>query len=160
MASFSRDSYFPSVVSLFMSLGIIRSCLIKRTDRVVSEDSVLGYESGAQSVRVFVKQAVVADAETDYYVEVGLFSIEEFSLHYGVAHVFSHGFTLRTYADARLGLSAYLTCSADDFEAVASEYLCRRAGLCQQTNTCGDPQLSGADFFANSMISSIRVILQ
>lgn len=77
----SQNLLFPSK----KLLPVIRICRIQRCRRVIACHTVLGYEGSDVSIRVFVEQAVVSHAETDYHVQVGMCFVQQTGLQNRVA---------------------------------------------------------------------------
>ena len=72
---------------LLQKFCIIGFDLIKCGDRVVSQHAIFRHQSGAQSIRILVKQAVVTYAKADNYVELGFFGVQKFCLKDRIAHI-------------------------------------------------------------------------
>lgn len=77
----SQSLLFPSK----KLLPVIRICRIQCCRRVIACHTVLGHEGGDVGIRVFVEQAVVSHAETDYHVQVGMCFVQQTGLQNRVA---------------------------------------------------------------------------
>ena len=111
----------------------------------MAQYAVLGDQRRAQGVRIFIEEAVMAYAQTDHDVEIGLFFIQELRLQDRIADVRAEAFLLRVEAYIGLPDCACLAGSAVDFETVVPEDCSGGAGFLQKPNACGDAQLLRAD---------------
>ena len=81
----------------------------------MAQHPVLGDGCGHQRIRIFIKKAVVAYAQSNHYVQVGLFFVQQLGLQDGIAHIFADLAALLRYADRCLFLCSCLTCYPIDF---------------------------------------------
>ena len=92
-------------------LLIVRAGGVEGSCRIVACDAILGDKGGDVGIGVAVEEAVVAYAETDDYIEVGLYLVQKARLKDGVAHCRADLFTFGRNAHRGLGTSFDL---ADD----------------------------------------------
>lgn len=147
-------------------LFIISSCLIKCADGVVGKNAVFRNEGGRDAVCVFVKKAVVANAKSDYNIEVSLLLVEELCLHDRVAHYLAR-YTGVFLGNSDVGLvhRADFTSDAVNFKAVELQDPCKDAAFFDKTNAGRNADLLCAylvgklDYLFNSGIFSVEAAL-
>ena len=130
----SQSLLFPSK----KLLPVIRICRIQRCRRVIACHTVLGYEGSDVSIRVFVEQAVVSHAETDYHVQVGMCFVQQTGLQNRVAHGGADTFTLCGDAHRCFGLTGYLADDRVSFEAVGTEDAGKDTGFADEADAVGN----------------------
>ena len=111
----------------------------------MTENAVFYHEGRAESVRIFVEQAVMADTQTDHDVQIGFFFIQIFCLQDRIADVRTEFFLLRVEADYRLSDRADFAGHADDVVAFVAEDRSGSAGLFQKPHAGGDAEFFRAD---------------
>ena len=77
---------------------------VKRGDRIMPKYTIFGDQRGCRSLRVFVEQAVVTDAQSDNDIELCTGLIEFSRLQNRIAHRHADGFTFCGNADLGLGI--------------------------------------------------------
>jgi len=128
----------------FLIVGMHR---VHRRQGVVARDPVLGGQHGAVSLRVLEKQGIVAHAETEDDVEVGLLAVENLGLQQGVAHRLEAAGTdlLRIPdADALLGYGSAVARHRGQGEPVGLDDVGHHAGFFLQAAAEGQSQFLAA----------------
>lgn len=138
----SQSLLFPSK----KLLPVIRICRIQCCRRVIACHTVLGHEGGDVGIRVFVEQAVVSHAETDYHVQVGMCFVQQTGLQNRVAHGGTDAFTLCGDTHRRFGLTGYLADDRVSLEAVGTEDTGKDTGFTDEADAVGNADAVRTDF--------------
>ena len=132
----------------------------------MGKNAVFRNEGGRDAVCVFVKKAVVANAKSDYNIEVSLLLVEELCLHDRVAHYLAR-YTGVFLGNSDVGLvhRADFTSDAVNFKAVELQDPCKDAAFFDKTNAGRNADLLCAylvgklDYLFNSGIFSVEAAL-
>lgn len=117
--------------------------------------AVLCEKCGYERIRIFIEQAVVSDAKTDYYIQIRFFCVQLLCLQNRIAHILSDLLTAFGNADGFFSTVPALQ------QIPNTSNPCFRRISAKIPASCSNPtQVAMPIFLANSVISSTRVILQ
>ena len=118
---------FERVNSWSQQASVVGSAGVKGAGRVVSEDSVLGYQYSGKSLAVLEKKRIVAHAKPYENIEIGLLLVQNDCLDNGAAHglkLTGPHLLMVLEADEFLWSTSGLTDDGDDFKALGRQDLC------------------------------------
>ena len=84
------------------------------------KNSVLCHGCCNYGVGIFVKQAVVADAETYYHIEVGFRGVKKLGLQNRIAGIFAYAVAFFINSESCFGDGAYFSADSVNFKSMAA----------------------------------------
>ena len=126
-------------------LLIIRAGGVEGGSRIIAGDAVFGDKCGDVGIGVAVEEAIVADTETNDYVEIGMDLVQKACLKDGVAHCRADFFTFGRNAHRGLGTSFDLADDCVWLKTAGTEDAGEDACFIDQADTVGYADASCAD---------------